>query len=226
MTDERALADVLELDPAMHAGRIAAYVAARRGFGGAEERSDARDGSPTGSSVGREEVEARLSAMRDIFWDSDAASIRKSLSRMEVSAYPDLARAAERIARVNDARHEVAALKTDSRVPTRWFDAVQVIAIAASRDAARARDDFVRRASRDAPKRRLVGFIAAVREHAPTIAALEGPWLQRIQAAKKERRDSRVLKDGIGCFGAWLLGMIVLRIVRALIESFGGGGVQ
>ncbi|MEZ6013744.1 MAG: hypothetical protein R3F49_01405 [Planctomycetota bacterium] len=213
MTDAEVLAyldDVLRVDPAREPWRILELRSARQ-----RGQSDPLMRYPPGRPD-RAALEAALDGLRRGFFERAQADARADLEALDLAGLPDLERTRARLLRVNELRDSLAELAQEP-LDAELVRALHTALVAPSLEARSARDASVRMSGAKRWSRHSRRFARRVRARYPEVAALEPEWLERLQHARREVRESTAVSRSLGCFGAYLVFVLGGKLVRALI---------
>ena len=193
-------------------GLVAAIEAGAFGGSAFAEESEQSESSRAGA-------ERFLAEIRDQFWQSSGPELEARLVALEIDDLPDLARYRDRLLRVAANFEELVGLEQEHALSEEFAEAVREVLIAPERTAAELRSRFIR-ASVAANRTREDGqSVAAIKKGFPELYALEEAWFRKIRTAKKDQKDSRRIRGGIGCFGLYLLFVIIRWIYRLITDQ-------
>lgn len=209
------LAAVLPLDPCDDAAAIVAHRAAFLGRPHEESAADADE---------RERVRARLKALRQDFWSLDPEACAARIDGIAARSFPDLARQADRLRAVVNARRELARAEESTRVDPGFLAHLAAASIAPPPAAAQlwlAAVETLRVPAGDgsrplAPLRLARKTVRELARRFPAVYALERPWLREVAAMQGKPRSS-------GASNAWIwLGLLVA--MAGVVHGILGGG--
>ena len=171
------------------------------------------------SESNRSRAERVLADIRLQFWESSGPEIEARLVSLEIDELPDLARYRDRLLRVAANHDSVHALAEEESFGEEFVEAIQEVLIVPERSAAELRAKYIRASVVKKRTRVDRQSVAVLKKHFPELYALEETWFKKIRTAKKDRKDSRKMRGGIGCFGLYLLYVIIRWLYRFIAEQ-------
>jgi len=226
VTDESTLtylAEVLALDPSEECGRIMelrAQWTARAGTRALPRGS--RDAPAVASDDQRAEARAMIESVRKGFWSESDDVIARRLDALEFDEFPDLARMRTRLQCASAARDEMDALGDDPKAAQTLTAVLRRILVVSGPEAARLRNKAVEDAALPYRTGLSREFARRLTMHYPALAALEGDWLARLARARKDKPRSKAVKRFLGCFGYYIVFMLLSRLARFLTDWLQG----
>ncbi len=218
------VSEVLALDPAVDLERIIAL--RRRFLEGARgpalsERRRATGTVETEESV-RERADRILTGIREGFWNADRAQTQARLIALDLEELPDLARYRDRLLLVTELREDADELLEHPEVDESFASALRAILVAPERIAVQLRQRYIQSSTRGSAISTNKRALRAVRAEYPELHELEKPWFKKISSAKKDRKDSRALRGGLGCIGIYFLIKLGAYVIGAIAKWLEG----
>jgi len=192
-------------------GLVAAVESASLGGGTFSEEGEQ-------SESNRARAERALAGIREQFWESSGPKLEAQLGSLELDELPDLARYRARLLRVAANHERVLGLVAELAINEQLAEVIRMVLIAPERTAAELRAKYIRASVEEGRTREDKRSIAVLEKQFPELHALEEAWFKKFRTAKKDRKDSRKIRGGIGCFGLYML-FIILRWLYKLITD-------
>jgi len=165
-------------------------------------------------------LEWAFDEVRESFFDTDPDAVVQRLSALDLSNAPDLERGRKRLLAVNGLRDELRALEQQPKIDGVLLKALRAVLVGSSSVSGSVRENAVRAIASGPSASRGKRFARLVSKRCPGIAALERDWLERIVNARRDRKESRALKNGIGLFGGYVLLHLLIKFVALLMRAF------
>lgn len=212
---------VLALDPHDQFEQIARL---REEFHAATSMAQTREVSgvePERSSTpSRQELANELATLRERLLELAPEEVESRLERMELAAHPELDRARVRLVAANRARDELALLLEDKHADRTLARQLRQLITADPQSALDLRNRSARTIGRGVRGNHARAFVKLLRKRYPQLAALEPQWLERLQSAKRNFKDARVVTGGLGCIGTFLVIRLVLKLIQLIVDYF------
>ncbi len=216
------LASVLPLNPIFQADEI---LAARDRFLGravvvdsAVQRFELADQ--------REELQARVAAIREHFWELEPKELREALESLDIGKFPDLMLAVERLQAAFRVRREFPEIEQHDQCYSGLLDKLREVIVAAPREAGRGKQAFFLRVSTNKRiHRHCTATIKMLRNNFPDVFDLESEWLTQIEQTKpiegqtvSEKEADR--RQGVSNGWGWTIALVLLGVVGRGVASF------
>lgn len=227
MSDEvqRYLEEVLALDPREHAASVIALRAAhlqRRTATGDVPATTKRAKAERAATPSREALDAALTALGEALFERDEAQVRGALAALPLESHPDLERQRRRLAAVNELRSELDALGAKPGAPSQLVRVLRDVLSSRGAEAAARRDSAVRSHAKGRAAAGAKRFAKLVRRSYPALAALEPEWLERLERAKRDAKDSLAVRGGIGFIGGYFLISGLIKLIGMVVAWIQG----
>ncbi len=215
---------VLALDPRTQFAEIARLrdeFHATSSSAGSKPRAKPGAAAAPREAPSRQDLVTELNALREGLLELEPEAVEARLKRLDLAEHPDLERARARLVGANQAREQLASLLEDEKADHALARQMRQLLTADPQTAVDLRNRTARTMGRGARGNHARAFAKLVRKRYPQLAALEPQWLERLESAKKDFKDSRAVKGGLGCFGVYLLVQVLRLLAEWAVEYFG-----
>lgn len=218
------LASVLPLNPIFQAEEI---LAARDRFLGRTSSAGASSESWQLHEQ-REALQKKIDQLREQFWTTKPKDLREGLEGLSVDPFPDLKLATERLQAAFRVRIEFPKILQNKHCDQELFDKLKEIAVAAPREAGRAKQAFFLRSSSSTKlHNRCRTMIKMLRSEFPDVFELEREWLQQVEETKpisgqtvSEKEAIQRSKTGVNAGVGWIVACVLLSGLGRAITHF------
>lgn len=214
------LSTVLQLEPSQNAAEILSYRRRyHRGLELVEQTPDSRVADAP--MPNREALREAVEKLRQAFWSAKPQSFAAQAEQLDLSAYPDLREARNRLLRVNQLRHEFVELIGTRGVDQEFVNRFRKIVVASTRDATVMKEMMLASMRKSAHKSARK-TIKIIRRRFRNLYELEVDWLESMTETKKAARTKVANTDygfTTGEDGSSGLSMyiVIFLIIKALV---------
>lgn len=172
----------------------------------------------------RQHARTRIEQLRNEFWTAPLGTVRDGIASLDVSDFPELRPALDRLHSVLVHRPRFPQLAAEPDRESNLFKALQKIVVQAPQEAAATRERFLRwlqgRPERVRPVKRMIRLL---QRKFPELYELESEWLEHVKQVRSSREESVTVHGGggggsFGEFGIppWLIIVAIIMLARIL----------
>lgn len=212
---EAAVAHVarcLRLNPMWQADEVLASRAALHGLDVAKQNPYQ---TAIDESARKVALRNKVYKLRYQIWNEPADQLAKKLDRLRLEGEPELAKLADRLRVIVDARINLPQLTQHGDFDVDFFECFKQVLTGSVRQSAEMRERVAASFQDRKLKRRGVRMIKLLRRELIELALIESAWLDQLS---RQRSSGLLIETGTDKKHGWWIGVVIVLVVQALVQ--------